>query len=486
MVDLRLSIYAKMSATAISIASVGLIKLIFNIFIGRSFGEEILGEISVALAIIMIVSTICGAGISNGTTRLLSRRIEKEPKVIPEVYGGAVITIALSTLIAASVIILFSHEISSFLEINITLIYFVAIVSVLRSIYLLLRGAMYGLDVIDTYYKIELVVDLLFLLALFGTLEIVGYKNAFLPFVIMYVTFILISAVLIHKKIGAPRVSKAMFSETVSSSMILTLGTGSSIGMTNMGFILGAIWIAKGDIGLFSAAFQIAAMFLIITQVTNNVLFPTFARMSAREDRTGLKCAYVKSIYLLAIVAITISGTAALSAPHILKILYGSVFADASPMLEILLLGTAIYMVASPAVSILTSSRIRDVWISTKASILAASASILFWIIALDWIGPLGLPIGILIGYSIQAFIPLFISTRRLTANLKNTLNAILLGFGLFAITRVISSLLQPEISWIMAVLFLIIIVVIFKRDIKELIGLSLRSLRELTSPQND
>jgi len=469
-----------MWATAISIAAVGLIKLVFNIVIGRSYGEDVLGEVSIALAIIMISSTVCGAGIGAGTTRLVSRKLESDPLAVKGTYGGALITIALASIVAASFLMIFSDEISDYLGIEVVLVYFVSIVSILRALYLLLRGMMYGLDIIERYYKIELFADVLFLSALFITVSISDYENVFLPFVIMYLAFILISSLSVHRTIGKPLFSRAMLSKTASSSGIFTLGTASSTGMTNMGFVLGAIWIAKADIGLFSAAFQIAAIFLIITQITNNVLFPAFARMGARGDIDGLKRAYGKALYFLALIAIVISGTIALSAPHVLNILFGPGFEDAGLMLEIMLLGTALYIVASPAVSFLTSSRITDVWISAKASFLAAAAAIIFWVSALDYTGPIGLPIGILIGQAVQSAIPLVVSATRLKEGFGKTRRTILIGIGLFTATRVLAEYLEFEVAWIAAVIFLLATLSVFRKDILELITIGLKSLKEL------
>jgi len=106
--------------------------------------------------------------------------------------------------------------------------------------------------------------------------------------------------------------------------------------------ILG-IFHCKEEVALFSAAFKIILMLLIIERVFYFVFFPVFSRQY-RSEPTKLKSSFMFISKLLFAVTIPIAAGGILLSHEMIGFIYGVKFADAAPVLQLLLL----YFIVTP------------------------------------------------------------------------------------------------------------------------------------------
>jgi len=477
-----MSSYAKITASTASLISIGLTKLIFFILVGRRFGDAILGQLSISYGLMMILSTIIGAGMASSATRIISRQFYREREKVSYTIGGYLLIVILESLIIIGILAIYIDELSSLMNIDIFFVQFSLIIAFSRTLYLLYKGYYYGIDAIKQYAKLELIVDFIFIFSLlFIIISFSGPEFALFPFLIMYTIFIILSIIFIRKRIHKIHFKKALTKDLISFGLIFTIGTSASTGMMNMGFIVGAFFITSSIIGQFSAALSIATISLMITQILNSVLMPLFAQLQSNHNMQRLVALYKEAERLSILTGIMICGIIIFSSELIIAIIYDSGYIFSANMLSILAIGTALSIAASPSVSLLTGSGISDVTISAISSLLAFCVALVSWIILIPLSNDMGLPIGLVLGLATQSTISMTVAHRRIKDNLngKKSLNYLLLFPSILFLIFLVNAYLYSY-SLILLLIFIIIMLIIFRNDFLRIFLSINSSLREL------
>jgi len=158
--------------------------------------------------------------------------------------------------------------------------------------------------------------------------------------------------------------------------------------------------ISARQLGIYSVAFMLANTIIsVVQQLSMKVLFPVFGR-TVNRDRLNLKSAYYSARLKLDLVVFFLAGLLLALAPVIINFLYDERYAEAGPMLQVLvfsIIGSAFSISALECLSALSITKIRMQVMLVRSVGLLAGLPIFFslygfygalWVVTVNiWLG---------------------------------------------------------------------------------------------------
>lgn len=131
-------------------------------------------------------------------------------------------------------------------------------------------------------------------------------------------------------------------------------------------FFLGR-WSGAEEVGFYSLAYTLALQARrIVPTAVGEALFPVFSRLEGLKDEWGIANASMQSTRYLAIVGFPIAIGGAVLAPPLVRLLFGSAYLPAAPVLAVLLVSAGVVAVAQPAAAVIVNKeRYRFLILST-------------------------------------------------------------------------------------------------------------------------
>jgi len=406
----------------ISLALVGIVKILFNMIVGRSFGTDsvaVLGMSSVVLSFSFLIITLCSTGFMNIASKFISDALSKnDAGRARRIYDIIIRDTVIISLAIAAIIGLFSQELSIIL--NVDVIYFALAVPIIvvGSLYYILRAVFYALGAVTPYFKLEILSDAAFFIVLAGVILLGSKGLILLPFAIMYLIFIVLSFMRIHRTLAPnkTRVTLQMKEEYVFGGLS-TLGTVMSVAVTYLGTIFVGAMLGAYSAGIFTAALTTASLALLIQSGFAQVLMPEIAFLWGAQKSEELRKDIMTWTMVLGLSAALFIGPMVILRKDLLSILFGADYLAGMNVVIIMLIGTYMLTVARTALlSLQSTDRLKLI---ATVSAVATIAAIISWVFLIPLWGMEGAALGYLISCVINSIIPLESARRKWKLDLK-------------------------------------------------------------------
>ena len=406
----------------VSLAIVGSVKILFNMIVGRSFGAnsvEILGMSNVVLSLAFLITTICSTGFMNIASKFISDSLSKNDQGrARRLYEIIIRDTAILSLVSAAAVGLLAPELSVIL--NVDLVYFALAVPIIvvGSLYYVLRASFYALGAVTPYFKTEIIADLAFFAVLAGVLLLGPVGLILLPFVIMYVIFMLLSFSAIHKRLprNQTRLTIQMKEEHVFGGLS-TLGTVMSMAIIYIGNILVGAMLGAYAAGIFAAALTTANLAVLIQNGFAQVLMPEIAFLWGAQRSDELRRDIMTWTMVLQLSAALLIGPMIILSKDMLHVLFGAEYMVGMNVVIIMLIGTYMLTVARTALLALASTD-RLKLIATVSAV-ATTAAAISWVFLIPLWGIEGGALGYMIACMFNSLIPLAYAQKKWALDLK-------------------------------------------------------------------
>lgn len=444
--------------TALSFATIatsGLVRLVFSLLIGSLFDSATLGHANVLVSAAVFGTLLCSPGLGQSVARQMATRglgITDAPGRMLLVRA-TVLHHAVCLVVAAGVGLFAPADwgVEQVLAIVLTFAY---------GCYTYYKAVMYGVDMVRRYAVLELAWDGLFLAALV-TVAVLGAREWLLaPMVVVYGGFSWgahralipsrravarasvrmtspspalvdaapINAAPINAAPGAPA-PRAGDQPTVSPTrpqhvdarpwwravggyaIVTTFGTASSAGFLQLSVIFALRAGGEHQAGLFAAALSLITPAYLLPRAISVVLFPAMARAAGRFDSERVRLHLRVGTQVLTAALLPLFALAGVLAGSILTLAYGRDYADGTTTLVILVWATWISVASVPAVNALSSDTGRAYMVPAGASLAGFAVGLAWWFVggtsieAVAW--------GYLVGSLVQSAVPMVEAARR-------------------------------------------------------------------------
>ncbi len=391
--------------TGIALGFVGLVPFIFNILVARTFGQEILGSINIAISFSLLITVFITNFFGTSGNKFLSeyrgsKKLQSFKLIFLNIIIGPIIVLLFICLLLKYY---WTYFVSIFsLEFDL----FIPIISYIcaRTFYIIGRQIQYGVDLIIFYARNEIIADIIII-----TLIIIMcfYKTAHLviySFVIGYSIFILFSAftlLLKYKsflqplKLDVDYKFKPILIKYYKYGLITMIGIASSTGSGYLSILFTAHFLSIKDAGLYTAVMTIISIMMFLPRLVTQVLLPELSKLFGAEDKSSIINTLKSFFWPLFFISLIINLSIYLFAEDIL-LLFGKSFSSGKWILRIMIPGIFIQMVSVPLITLLTSTKFVN--ISSTGGVIILIISVSSWAILVPEYQLHGIAIGYLFG----------------------------------------------------------------------------------------
>lgn len=433
----------KTALSLVTIATSGLIRLVFSLLIGHIFDAAMLGRANVIVSAAVFATLLCSPGLGQSVARQLATR-----GLSAADHDGRELLIR-ATVLHHCVLLLVATAVALLVPAQVGLEQVLALaLAFAYGCYTYYKAVLYGVDLVRRYAILELIWDGLFLATLV-TVVLLGARHWVLaPMVIVYGGFSVgAHRVLLPRRAAATAeavptstspastspASTGMTSHVMSDeltdtqpqhvddrpwwravggyALVTTLGTASSAGFLQLSQIFAMRAGGEHAAGLFAAALSLVTPAYLLPRAISVVLFPAMARAAGRFDVARVRTHLTVGTQVLAAALLPLFAMAGVLAVTVLLVAYGRDYADGASTLVIMVWATWITVASVPAVNALSSD-------TGRAYLVPAGASVAGFLVGLTLWFTIGASIdmvawGYLIGSVIQSAVPMIEAARR-------------------------------------------------------------------------
>jgi len=384
---------------------VGLVPLIFNILVARSFGKETLGSVNIALNFCLLITIFVTNffGLS-GNKFLAEYRGRKSLEPFKLIFFTLFIgTILVLTFINTAIVTywdFFAYRFSlekTFLVPMVCYIYF-------RSFYIIFRRIFYGVDMVFTYALNEIISDIFLFAAIAASCWLRLPNLLVQSYVFGYAIFTFISIVLLVKNYGniiqplIPQKNynlKSILLAFIKYGFITMAGTVSSTGTGYLSMLFTGYFLTNQEAGLYSSVLAIVSILMFLPRLVTQVLLPEFSKLFGAQKENSIINTLKYSFQILLVISLIVNGILFIFAEEILSI-FGDSFSSASLILRVMIPGVFIRMISVPLVTFLSATEY--VIYPNIGGIIILIVSVITWALTVPTYNLTGIAIGYLIG----------------------------------------------------------------------------------------
>lgn len=222
---------------------------------------------------------------------------------------------------------------------------------------------------------------------------------------------------------------------------------------------------------LYAAALTLATPASMLTSVVSLVLFPRLARAVGGGDHDGARRQTDMAMRGLTFILVGMFGALILLAPLLLQVVYGERFAQASPMLSVLLLASLLGAMAGPAADALGSRTAGGIRVLAMVRLGGFVVGLVLCISLAATMGTMGVALGYLAGLLVSCFGSIGFAWKHLGQSWGMLAARFVIGIGvLVALAALQSSGLGFPVSIALAVVFLVFWSVLSLSDVRGLV----------------
>lgn len=456
----------KTALSLVTIATSGLVRLVFSLLIGRVFDQPVLGHANVLVSAAVFATLLCSPGLGQSVARQMATRglAASDPAGRALLVRATLLHHAVCAVVAVGVGVFAPTKLGleTLLAILLTFAY---------GCYTYYKAVLYGVDYVRRYAALELIWDGLFLVALVTVVALGARHWLLAPMVLVYGGFSAGAhrALLPRRRGAAPppdsappaapppradetddaearraRIGDGRAADAAASdpatpgagagvvaepvtvqhvddrpwwravggyALVTTFGTASSAGFLQLSVIFALRAGGEHGAGLFAAALSLVTPAYLLPRAISVVLFPAMARAAGRFDAARVRLHLKVGTQVLAAALLPVFALAAILAPSVLTLAYGRDFADGATTLVVMVWATWVSVASVPAVNALSSD-------TGRGYVIPAVASVAGFLVGLGWWIAGGTSIesvawGYLAGSVVQSAVPMIRAARR-------------------------------------------------------------------------
>ena len=402
--------------TGLALAFVGMIPFAFNFLVARTFGREILGTINISLSFCLIITIFVTNFFGSSGNKYLAEyrgrnHLEQFTFVFKIMFIGPIIILSIIGIILALNWDYFSQHFSLSPNLFFTLLSYIF----LRSFYILIRRALYGIDLVRSYAINEIISAVIMLVALIYVCY--SGQSFFLVecYVLCYALFCFLG---IKTFIGNfDSITKKMVSsddfdykkiikEFSNYGLVSMIGTVASTSTGYISVIIIGMYLNHSDAGLYSSVLSIASVLMFVPKLFTQVFLPEFSKLFGEGNKQKIYQIFNQTNTLMLGLSAMICLIVFLFTDDILSV-FGKEFSNGSLILKIILPSIFIRMISIPFVSFLSGTKY--VLYPNIGGIFILLISTICWILLVPKYQLIGIAIGyttgIIIGIGYQIFV---------------------------------------------------------------------------------
>ena len=295
--------------TGLALIFIGLIPFTFNFLIGRTFGATILGKINITINFCLIITIFISNFFGSAGNKFLAE-FRGSKNLENFIYTLKIIFFGSSTILILTGTILFLgwEYFSMKYSLPSNLFYPIILYIFLRTIYILLRKTLYGMDLVKQYAKNEIYsATIMFLMILY-----VSYYQ--LPNLLLHtylVSYLFFSILGINTLFKNFNYVKATMDKTNSLSkknvlknfsrygFVSMIGTVASTGTGYLSVIVTGIYLNHSDAGIYTAALSIVSVLMFFPKLFIQVFLPEFSKLFGQGEKTKIVQIFKKTFFML-------------------------------------------------------------------------------------------------------------------------------------------------------------------------------------------
>ena len=402
--------------TGLALAFVGIIPFAFNFLVARTFGREILGTINISLSFCLIITIFVTNFFGSSGNKYLAEyrgrnNLEQFTFVFKIMFIGPMIILTIIGIILSINWDYLSQHFSLSPNLFFTLLSYIF----LRSFYILIRRALYGIDLVRSYAMNEIISAVIMLIALVYVCY--SGQSSFLIecYVLCYALFCLLGIKtfignfdsITKKMISSGDFNdKKLIKEFSNYGLVSMLGTVASTSTGYISVIIIGMYLNNSDAGLYSSVLSIASVLMFVPKLFTQVFLPEFSKLFGEGNKQKIYQIFNQTNTLMLGLSAMICFIVFLFADDILSV-FGKGFSNGSLILKIILPSIFIRMISIPFVSFLSGTKY--VLYPNIGGIIILLVSTICWILLVPQYQLIGIAIGyttgIIIGIGYQIFV---------------------------------------------------------------------------------
>lgn len=435
--------------TALGLVCIGLVQLGFNIVVGRVHGPAVLGDVNLALALALFVSTLVSSSFVPANTKYVAEyRGREDEDYARTAFGLSLVIVVAAGVVLALLLHAYLPRIAILLQpilpnlaarVGVQRDLFAAALPLvlLHPLYLLTRGMYYATERVERYLRLEVCTAVGFFLLLAAVIAQKGPLP--LPFVIAYALFAAVAVGHHRDRLGLVRErARAVLGDLSHFALRNAAGQFSMMAKIRLGVILASSFLAMEQAGLYAAAFALQSIFYFIPRSLNAVLAPAVSFSYGSRNEGRVERILTEATRLTATAILLLGGVSYIAAPLVLGLVYSAPFAAAAPAFRYLLLATLASVIAQPAINTLGSTE--HIHITGMGGIIGLSTSLVAWYFLLPGGGIEGIALGFFLGSLANALIGIGFVSRVFTFSPRVLVRPLVAGGAALLIGMTVSS----------------------------------------------
>ena len=391
--------------TALALIFIGLIPFTFNFLIGRTFGTTILGKINVTINFCLIISIFISNFFGSAGNKFLAE-FRGSKNLDNFIYTCKIIFFGSSAILVLTGIILFFGW--DYFSINFSLpdnlLYPIILYIFFRTIYILLRRTLYGMDLVKHYAQNEIYSAIVMFIMIFYVSYYQLPNLLIHTYLISYLFFLILGIHTLLKNFNHIRTTmnktnsfskKDVLKKFSRYGLVSMIGTVASTGTGYLSVIVTGIYLNHSDAGIYTAVLSIVSMLMFFPKLFIQVFLPEFSRLFGQGEKTKIVQIFKKSFFMLFLFSLIICVLLFFLSETILK-LFGEDFASGKTILMIIIPSIFVRMISIPCNAFLSGTKY--ILIPNIGGIIILVVSLISWSIFVPEYNETGVAIGYSLG----------------------------------------------------------------------------------------
>lgn len=396
----------------VGLAALGVTRLVYTALIGRTGSPERLAEVNAQVSLAFIATFVSAAATGTAAAKFIplaaARSGRPAAAAVSRRLGWWTV---LATVVVLGVLAAFGGSFlpsAGWAEVG-----WVCALAAAYGAYTFAKQVLYGWQQPGRYAVLEVFADLA--IVVLTVVAVVAGSSRWLiaPLVVGYAGFAVAALV------SAPRVAPGPMPDLGRNELggfvaYTTLGIAASQGFFQASMVVAPHATSSAEAGLYAAAMSLITPAFFAPRALALAFLPSAAEASGRGDQAALARQTDLLTRMLALSMLPLFAVAAMLGAPALWLVFGPDYTGGGAVLAVLLLGVLLYVVAVPAVNVLTASDLASVRVPPLASAAGLVVGVAVWLLVGGRAGAVGIGLGYLAGMVVQAGIPLVIAFRRL------------------------------------------------------------------------
>ena len=352
--------------TGLALIFIGLIPFTFNFLVGRTFGANTLGEINITLNFCLMITIFISNFFGSAGNKFLAEFRGRENYknfifTLKIIFFGSITSLVLVSFVLLKWWHYFSERFALLQEsfsIIITYIFF-------RTMYILLRRTLYGMDLVKNYTFSEIVAALVMLGSTFYVCSIGDERFLLQTYILSYIIFflfcvlgILKSLRFFKKKLNKKNeLSKKQVSlSCIKYGTLSMIGTVASTGTGYISVIITGVFLNNTEAGIYTAALSIVSMLMFLPKLFIQVFLPEFSKLFGENRKEKILGIFKKTSYLIFLISAVLCSILFFISELVLS-LFGDKFIEGAVVLKIIIPSVFIRMISIPCNAFLSGTK---------------------------------------------------------------------------------------------------------------------------------